>query len=375
MIDVAFRILLHDRAKLSISVLGVAFSIALVLIQVGLFQGLLANATVTIEQADADIWITSRNTPNIDFPHYFPESYVQRVRSVSGVERADNLLVGFAPMQLPTGAEENLFIYGLDSPSKWRLPWSVAEGDPDDLRRGKAMFLDDSATRRFGAFAVGESREVFGQRVQIVGRTRGALSFTTMPIAFMSLSGAQNSHPPLFGGHTAYILVKLAPAASPTEVVAELRQRLPYNDVHLRDDWARRTRDYWVINTGLGFNMVLTVLLGIIVGVTVVSQTLYAATLDHAREFGMMKALGAGNGHIQRLVSLQASFAALAGFALGLIPVVLVRGLARGIGLELVISRNLVVAVFVGAVALCLAASLLSFRRITSIDPALVFRG
>jgi putative ABC transport system permease protein len=374
MTDVALRILLHDRAKVVVSVLGVAFSVALVLVQVGLFRGLLANATVTIERADADIWITSRNTPNVDFPHYFPESYVQRVRSVPGIARADDLLVAYVGMQLPTGAEETVLVYGLDSPSTWRLPWEVVEGQPDDLRRGRTMLLDDSATRRCGAFRVGEGREMFGQRLEIVGRTRGALSFTTMPIAFTSLSVAQGLEPGQFGGRTAYILVKLAPGAAVDEVVEELRRRLPYNDVHVRADWARRTRDYWIVNTGLGFNMALTVLLGIIVGVTVVSQTLYAATLDHTREFGMLKAIGAENGHVQGLIALQACFAALAGFVLGIAPVFVLRALARGVGLDLVMSPELALTVLVAAIVLCLASSLLTFRRIARIDPALVFR-
>jgi putative ABC transport system permease protein len=236
------------------------------------------------------------------------------------------------------------------------------------------MLLDDSATRRCGAFRIGERREMFGQRLEIVGRTRGALSFTTMPIAFTSFTVAQGLEPGQFGGRTAYILVKLAPGAVAGEVVEELRRRLPYNDVHLRADWARRTRDYWIVNTGLGFNMALTVLLGIIVGVTVVSQTLYAATLDHTREFGMLKAIGAENGHVQRLIALQACFAALAGFALGIVPVFVLRALARGVGLDLVLTVELALTVLVAAIVLCLAASLLTFRRITRIDPALVFR-
>jgi putative ABC transport system permease protein len=374
MLDVAVRMLVHDRSKLAITVLGVAFSVALVLVQVGLFRGLLANATVTIEQADAEIWITSRNTPNIDFPHYFPDNYVQRVRSVPGVARADNLLVAYVAMQLPTGAEETVLVYGLESPTTWRLPWDVVEGKPEDLRSARRMFLDDSATRRCGPFAVGEAREMFGQRLEIAGRTRGALSFTTMPIAFTSLSVAQDLETGLFGGRTAYILVKLAPGADADEVAAELRRRLPYNDVHTREAWAQRTRDYWIVNTGLGFNMALTVLLGVIVGVTVVSQTLYAATLDHSREFGMLKAIGAENGHIQALIAAQAAVAAVTGFAFAIGPVFGLRELARGAGLELVLTSDLTLGVFAAAVVLCLSASLLSFRRIARIDPSLVFR-
>ena len=64
---------------------GVAFAVTLVLVQVGLFMGLLDKATVTIQNASADIWVTSRETPNVDFAHTFPETTVLRVRGVPGV--------------------------------------------------------------------------------------------------------------------------------------------------------------------------------------------------------------------------------------------------------------------------------------------------
>ena len=261
MIDVALRILLHDRGKLVITLAGVAFAVTLVFVQVGLFRGLLANATATIERANAEMWITSKNTPNVDFPHYFPDTLVQRVRSVPGVERADNLVVNFVGMQLPTGAEETVIVYGLEDPAAWNLPWAMTEGSPDLVRRGRTMLLDESSVSRFGEFRVGDRRELFGQRIDIVGRTREAVSFTTMPMAFMSLRVAQELDPNI-NGRTAYILVKLAPGADAAEVGAEIKQRLPHNDVYTRQAWADRTRDYWIVSTGLGLNMALTVFLG-----------------------------------------------------------------------------------------------------------------
>src|SRR5512135_1479656 len=94
MVDLARKILLHDKVRFLITVSGVAFAVTLVFVQVGLFEGLLSNASVTIERIDADLWVTARNTPNVDFSNTFPETYVQRVRSVPGVARADNLISG-----------------------------------------------------------------------------------------------------------------------------------------------------------------------------------------------------------------------------------------------------------------------------------------
>src|SRR5215471_2256844 len=94
-VDLARKNLLHDKLRFLITVSGVAFAVTLVFVQVGLFLGLLDNASVTIEHLDADLWVTSRNTPNVDFAHTFPESYLDRVRSVPGVAAADNLIVWF----------------------------------------------------------------------------------------------------------------------------------------------------------------------------------------------------------------------------------------------------------------------------------------
>jgi putative ABC transport system permease protein len=373
-LDIALRMLFYDRGKLVITLCGVAFAVTLVFVQVGLFRGLLGNATVTIERASADLWVTSRNTPNIDFPNFFPESSVHRVRSVPGVLRADNLFLTYVSMQLPTGAQETVIVYGIDDPAAWNLPWSVIEGSAESIRTGRTMLLDDSATRRFGPFQVGDYRELFGRRLQIMGRTSEALSFTTIPIAFTSVRVGQELQEGLFGGRASYILVKLAPGADRAAVAAEMRQRLPYNDVLASDEWAQRTRDYWVVSTGLGMNMALTVFLGILVGVTVVAQTLYAATLDHTREFGTLKAIGATSGHVCGLVAIQAALAGVAGYLLALPVVWALRIGARRVGLEVVISPSLAAMVFVGSLALCLGASLLTFRRIVSIDPALVFR-
>ena len=78
MIDLALKMLLDEKARFAATVLGVGFAAALVLVQVGIFFGLLENASITIDRLDADLWVTARNAPNVDFGNPFPEGYVQR---------------------------------------------------------------------------------------------------------------------------------------------------------------------------------------------------------------------------------------------------------------------------------------------------------
>jgi putative ABC transport system permease protein len=345
-----------------------------VLVQVGLFVGLLDNSTITIRKLDAELWVTSKNSPNLDFVHQFPESNLYRARSVPGVERADNLILSFMQVSLPTGAEETTIVYAMEDFQRWGIPWQVTQGKLDDLKRGAFVIFDESASKRFGKFEVGDYREVMGQRLKVIGKTREAKSFTTTPLAFMDFRRAQALQPELLDGKTSYIVVKVATGADVAVVKAELERRLPYNDVFTSQAWAERSRGYWVENTGIGFNAFLTVFLGCLVGVVVVAQTLYTSTMEHLKEFGTVKAIGGSNLDIYRMLGKQATVAAVVGFVLGYLPAQLLKPAIASAGLKLIIAPELTLVVLVGTVALCLGSALISFRKVASIDPALVFR-
>ena len=374
MVDLAVKTLLHDKIRFLITVSGVAFAVTLVLIQVGLFFGILDNSTITIRHLRADLWVTSKNSPNLDFVHQFPEQNLYRARSTPGVERADNLILAFMQFQLPSGAEETAVVYGLEDFARWSFPWNVTAGSPDDLKRGPYLMLDESAAKRFGKFAVGDYREVQGQRLKIIGTTRDAKSFTTTPLGFMDYTRAQSLIPDVLRGKTSYILVKVAPGADVETVRRELSRRLPYNDVYTSADWANRSRDYWIANTGIGFNAYLTVFLGCLVGIVIVAQTLYTSTMEHLREFGTVKAIGGSNLDIYRILGKQALIAAVLGFVLGYLPARLIGPVIEKAGLKLIIYPEFTAIVFIGTLVLCLCSALLSFRKVASIDPSLVFR-
>lgn len=377
MVDLARKNLLHDKLRFLITVSGVAFAVTLVFVQVGLLNGLLDNASITIEHLSADLWVTPRNTPNVDFAQTFSETSVQRVRSIPGVERADNLIVWFMSMSLPTGAKEGILVYALEDFRRWNLPWNVVEGNLTDLRRGNYLFLDQSARKRFGSFGPGDYREILGQRLKIIGSTRDALSFSTTPVAFMDFRTAQHLSTDELAGNTTYVLVKLPTGFKPDDLAAvraEIKRRLPYNDVYTRAEWAERSRRYWVESTGLGLNLIVTVFLGCLVGVVVVAQTLYTSTMEHIKEFGTVKAIGGSNLDIYKILGKQAAIAAVFGFFLGGAMAWALRPAMASIDLKLIIEPSLAITVAAGTMVLCLAAAMISFRKVASIDPALVFR-
>jgi len=141
----AVKNLVHDRVRLAITLIGITFSVVLILIQVGMFFGMTANSSTVIENSEGDLWIMARNSQNFDMVNPFPESLVTAARSVPGVEWAENLIQQFAFMRLENGGTEQIEVIGFDLNGKVGRPWNVIAGDWNALRGTDGIFVDETA--------------------------------------------------------------------------------------------------------------------------------------------------------------------------------------------------------------------------------------
>src|SRR6476660_7849904 len=110
----AIKTLIADRGKLLAAVVGVVFSVVLVNVQGGLFIGLIHKASLLVDQGNADIWVGHKMMNNVDFPQSIPRRYVQCIRSVDGVKRAEPYLVGHSVMTVPGGGFEYVLVVGCE---------------------------------------------------------------------------------------------------------------------------------------------------------------------------------------------------------------------------------------------------------------------
>jgi len=213
-----------------------------------------------------------------------------------------------------------------------------------------------------------------GKRARIVGFTRGIRSFTTAPYVFTSFKNAQ-TYMRLRENETIFILVRTTPGADLAAVKAGLARAVPGVEVFTRAEMLARTQNYWVFGTGAGTTTLMGAMLGLLVGIVVVAQTIYAATIDHLKEFGTLKAMGATNGQIYQVIILQSVLAAVMGYALGISIALAVVHATTSTDLLIKLPWQVALGIFGLTLFMCMSASLLSIRKATTIDPAMVFRG
>lgn len=375
MVNVGWCNLKRDRLRVAVAVLGVVFSVVLVTVETGLLLGLMRNASLLVDNSRADIWVSTVDVKTFDFATPFAARKKYRIQAVPGVERVEEYFISYSVWKLPTGGNANIQVVGFDTRGELAPTLNVVQGKLSDLEQPDAIMLDVLDAPKLGNPRIGDVVEIYKQRARVVGFTHGMRSFTTTPYVFTALRNVNKYS--LMGSETnisIYVLARTAPGFNSDDIRAEIMATVPDVEAHSRDAFAWRTRRYWLIETGMGVGFLGAALLGLLVGGVIVSQTLYAMTVEKLPEFGVLKALGASMREISAIILQQAFICGAAGLVLGLAVSFAISAAATSAGTLVEFSLPQIIVVVLITAGLSAGASLVSVLRLWRVDPVMVFR-
>jgi putative ABC transport system permease protein len=370
----AQRNLTHDKVRLAVTLTGIVFAVVLIVVEMGLFLGFTVTTSSIIDKSNVDFWIVSKHTPYIEQGAAFSERKLYQVLATPGVASADKYIVRFAEWKSRDGSDQSVQIVGFNPYTRIGGPWNVVQGSVEDLKTPDAVMIDELYAKKLGVTRVGETFEIYGRRARVVGFTSGIRAFTTTPYVFTSFKNGQD-FARLEQDQTLFILVKAVPGTDLVALQHDLQSRLRDVDVLPTAKFSSMTRIYWMFTTGAGVAVLIAALLGLIVGVVVVAQTIYATTMDHIREYGTLKAMGAPNSYIYKVIITQAAIAGVVGYALAMFVSFFVVRASQSGGAAILLPLPMVVALFFLTLMMCATAAVVSINKVTSLDPAMVFRG
>jgi putative ABC transport system permease protein len=372
-VSIARKNLFHDKIRFVVAQAGITLAVVLITIQIGVYLAFLANTSVLIDHTEADIWVTARGLENFDFGRPFSEKKLYEVREVPGVLWADKYMLAFGYWKTPTGSQETVQMVGFNPETMIGGPWDIVRGNPQDVKYFNSVFYDQAETNRLGDLPIGAETEINNRRVRVVGITRGAKSFIQSPYIFTSFKNALHLSF-VNKGNTVYVLAKVAPGYSVQEVKRRLGEDLKDVDVYTADEFSRKTRRYWTVNTGMGAALLAVALLGLVIGTVIVGNTIYTATTEHLKEFGTFKAMGASNWNLYKIIIEQALVNSVVGYGMGMfVSYWVIQAMRKG-NLQVLLPWPVLVGVYVVTALMCLGSSVLSIYKVTKIDPALVFK-
>lgn len=370
-LTLASRNLFHDRLRFTATLIGIVFSVVLVIIQMGLYLGFGRMVTTMIDHTPADLWVVSHGSKSFEDLSLLDANLSNRMSGIDGVAAVVPVVIGFANWKLPGGSMTPVFVVGSDLQAGGLQPWNILDGTVHALTTPGEVAVDRTYDDRLGVTGLDASAEIRGQSVKIGAVTKGIRSFTTTPYVFADLNPAR-SFIGLPMDKVSNFIVRLKPGADLAKVRHDIEVRAADVDVLTPDQFRDRSRSFWLFGTGAGAALFGGALLGVIVGTVIVAQTLYSSTKEHLGEFATLRAIGCSKGYIYRVIIWQALLNAAIGFGVAAVVGAAVVQATAASALPIVITSNLVIGVFGLTVVMCIASAVAAILRVVRMDPVMV---
>jgi putative ABC transport system permease protein len=388
---IAIKMLVGDRAKYLGIIMGLTFASLLITQQLAIFIGLMTRTYGAISDLGLpDIWVMDPKVQFIDDIKPLQDTQLYRVRGVDGVEWAVPLYKGLLKARLENGNFQTCNVLGVDDATLIGGPPEMVQGNLSDLRRAEAVIVDEVgantklakiATDRNGdplpgampvPLKIGDTLELNDHRATVVGICRVGRTFQSQPVVYTTYSRATT-----FAPHErkllSFVLAKSRPGTDPDEVCRRI-ERATGLAAQTRDEFKTTTFKYFMKNTGIPINFGIAVVLGFIVGTAIAGQTFYQFTLENLRHFGALKAMGAGNGTLLRMILLQALIVGTIGYGLGVGIAALIGWKTASTELAFRLPWQLLLFTAGAVTVICIIAALFSIRRVMKLEPAVVFK-
>jgi len=364
--------LTHARGRLTIALVGITFSAFLMAVQGSLLYGFTLAASRIIDAVDGDVWIVAPGIPALEFASPIEERIAWLARGVPGVAETGRGISGWAPFQRNDGGRTFVFAVGATQGFMGKIP------SPDgaaNLVGGRKVPLqvDETDKNALSETSLPIGVQVAGVKADLVGSIKGFAAFLGTPFVFARFEDMRNFLP-YKPSTISFVLVRKEPGSSAESVRDALRARFQNVDIWTKNEFSSKSRIFWLIKTGAGGALSLAAILGFLIGLSVVAQTIYSLTVDNVEEYATLRALGAHKGYIKSIVLIQSLACGATGTFFGLLGVGPFADAAKAIVTWISVPAWMYLLVSVVVAILCVLAASIASRPAIAIEPARVFR-
>lgn len=375
---IAIKMLIGDRAKYIMLVSALSFAALLMNQQSSVFIGLMRWTTATLRNTDIPIWVVDPNVEQVNEVKPMRDTDLARVRSVSGVAWALPFYFSLQQARLYDGTFKSIQLLGVDAATLIGAPAVMLEGRVEDLWRTGGVIIDIVGLQKINQdskhpLKLGDTFDINDNEARIVGICKVEPSFFGYPFVYTTYDRAIE-FAPATRRNLSFVLVQPLPGIDHDQLVHKIQEETGLR-AYTQDDFYWSTIWWFVRNTGIPISFGTTILLGFIVGVAVSGQTFYSFILENLGNLGALKAMGASNKLLARMLLLQAALAGVIGYGIGI-------GLASLFGYfalqrgqpPFFMPYQIPLITFIAIMCICAFSALLGIRKLSRLEPAEVFR-
>ena len=386
---VAWLQLSHQKIRLLVAILGVAFSIILIFTQLGLRAMLFDGVNLLPENLNGDLYVISSYAENIRGSS-FPSIYLYQLDAIEGVKDAKPLYVDFGkwvdPQLLESTPKEKSQIESSSmqiiafNPNKpvFKIPEINRQLDllsvPGGILYDRLAKSESGKVPQLFANQGKVSSILDNRRVTVMGLFSLGSTFYYDGVAVMSdwnygqIKGTDTLKEVSIG------VLSLEPGADPQAVIERIQKNLSKDlKVLTQEDLVRAERAdvaTWSEGKVLNFGAII----GFIVGIIIVYQVIYTDVSEHLPEYATLKAMGYRDRDLSLVVLQESLILAIMGFIPGYLASYGIYYLMTNF-VELPVNMNIGIALKVLALNLimCTISGAIAIRKLRTADPADIF--
>jgi putative ABC transport system permease protein len=369
----AIKFMLFDKAKSIGALSGIVISIFLIGQQTGIFI-FLTNAMASIVNNNSQyIWVVDETTTNANALAQLDMRIGRELESVYGVKKAYPLVMAIGGAKFPNGKSSSITLIGTQYPAFAGGPWNISTGKATDMLPEGAIFTDYFDKKTLGGAQWGDYFEINNNKVYIAGQTKGVRGFGGPVYTFTTIERARFLAK-LPNNRASAFLIEWDPAIGRDSVVSYINKQIYGVKAWKSDEFAYQTILTVLKSSGIAISFGTLIVFALISGFIIIGLTLYSAAIDRIKDYGTLKAIGAKNTYINKLILTQATIFAFIGF---IIATLLIEGFRAGIanaGTLFNYPLWMRFAFFGLTLLISIGGSFFAIRRIAKLEPAEVFR-
>jgi putative ABC transport system permease protein len=297
------------------------------------------------------------------------------VQGITGVKEAFPIIIAGASCNYENGTSGAITLIGVDAGHINAVlnKGIIKAGNTADLQLDGAVSGEYFEKKNLGGnIDLRTNFEINGKRAFFVLQTKGFRGFgssfcvTTIERARFYSNQSVNT--------ISAVLVNVEPGKNIDTVAANINSSIYGIHAWPSDKLASSSVKKILSSSGIALSTGTLIIFALIAGFFIIGLTMYSSALDRLKDYGTLKAIGAGNNYISRLILTQALLFSIVGFLIGFL---LLDGFRRGVagsGLIFSFSPLMLLGMFTIIGLISLGGASFALSRIRGVEPAAVFR-
>jgi putative ABC transport system permease protein len=376
----AWAQLSHQKVRTGIAMGGIAFANVLIFMQLGFVNLFAGGATLLPKHIQGDLFVTNFDAKLINPFSTFDRTRLYQAAAFDGIVFAEPLYLKYgtwAYNKETVSYDTRIFAY---NPQVQIFDLPEVNQQQSKLREPFTLLFDRLSRSELGPIPA-EMANKSTTTAMINNRRMVVNGLFSLGCSFFLSEGniivSDRTFADMFGSsaleQVSLGVLRVKPGTDLIALKLGIEKAVPGVKVLNQQELQSRELAFQATNpSSTIFNF--GAMMGFIVGVAIVYQVLYSDVSDHLSEYATLKAIGYSNRSLLIVIFQEALFLAVLGYIPGFIATLgMYQLLTTLTKLELIMTINLALTVFILTLAMCLISGAIASNKLRAADPADVF--